>query len=74
MKQSKKVKTYTETKENESTMVYNLWEAPKAVLGEIYSNIGLFQESIKSSNKQPKLTPKGTRKRITRPQMSRKME
>ena len=35
---------------------------------EIYSNTGLPQETTKISNKQSKLTPKGTRKRINKAQ------
>ena len=47
-------------------MVQNLWDAAKAVLtGKFYSGAILARETRKISNKQPKLTPKTTRKRRT---------
>lgn len=53
-----------ETNGNENIMVQNLWDTAKAVLRAICSDIGLHQETIKSSNKQS--TPKGTRKRTNK--------
>ena len=41
---------------------------------EIYSNKILPQETRKISNKQPKLTPKATRERRTKPKVSRRKE
>ena len=41
---------------------------------EAYSNTILPQETRKISNKQPILTPKATRERITKPKISRRKE
>ena len=41
---------------------------------EFNSNTSLSQETRKISNKQPNLTPKGTRKRRTKPKVSRRKE
>ena len=41
----------------------NLWDAAKAKR-EVYSNTILPQERRKTSNRQPKFTPKTTGKRI----------
>ena len=45
---------------------------------EVYSNISLPQETRETSNTQPKLTPKATRKRTTttknQPKVSRRKE
>ena len=47
----------------------------KAVyMREVYSNIGLHQESRKISDKQPNLTPKGARKRTTNKTQSQQNE
>ena len=43
----------------------NLWDAAKAVPGEVYSNTILPQEARKTSNRQPNFTPKTTGKRTT---------
>ena len=37
----------------------------KQLKKEVYSNMGLYQETRKISNKKSNITPKGTRKRIT---------
>ena len=42
---------------------WNLWDAAKAVPGEVYSNTILPQEARKMSNRQPHFTLKGTGKR-----------
>ena len=45
----------------------NLWDAAKAVLrGKFYSNTILPQETRKTSNRQPNVTPKATGKRRTK--------
>ena len=59
------IRKYLETNDNETTLIQNLWDAAKEVLRGIYSNTSLPQETRKISNKQSKLTPKGTRERIT---------
>ena len=41
----------------------SLWDAAKAVKREFYSNTISPQETRKTSNKQPNLTPKATRDR-----------
>ena len=42
----------------------NLWDAAKAVLrGKFYSNTILPQETRKTSNRQPNVTPKTTGKK-----------
>lgn len=41
----------------------NLWYTAKAVLKEVYSDTSLPQDTRKTSNKQPNLTPKRTRKK-----------
>lgn len=48
-------------------MVQNLWDTEK-YFSEIYSNIGLPQETRKTSNKQQNLIPKGIRKRTNKTQ------
>ena len=53
------IKKYLETNDNENTMIQNQWDAAKTA--EVYSNTILPQETRKISNKQPNLTPKGTR-------------
>ena len=48
-----------------------------SVKREVYSNISLPQETRETSNTQPKLTPKATRKRTTtknQPKVSRRKE
>ena len=44
----------------------NLWEAAKASKREVYSNKILPQETRKTSDRQPNLTPKATGKRGTK--------
>ena len=57
------IKEYLETKENENTMIQNLWDTAKAVLKGKFTAIVLPQEIIKTSNNQPNLTLKATRER-----------
>ena len=59
------IKKYLETNDNENMMIQNLWDATKAVLREVYSNIILPQETRKFSNKQADLTPKAARETRT---------
>ena len=66
---------YLETNDNENTTIQNLWDAAKAVLRVKFiatraidtklQDTSLPQETRKISNKQPNLTPKGTRERRT---------
>ena len=51
----------------------NLWECSKSSpKREVYSNTILPQETGKTSNRQPKLTRKTTRKRTKTPQNQKK--
>ena len=61
MDRSSKQKLYKETMDLKDTM-----RQMDLHMREVYSNTHLFQEEKKISNKQPKLTPKGARKRKTK--------
>ena len=53
-----------ETKENENTMVQNLWDTAEVYLRGKYISIEAYQRNKKKTqSKQSNLTPKGTRKR-----------
>ena len=54
---TKEIKKYLETKEDEKTIIQNLWNMAKAVLG---------RKLRKLTNKQPKLTPEATRGRTNK--------
>ena len=60
------IKKYLETNDNENTTTQNLGDAAIAILRGKFSNTILPQETRKISNKQPKLTPEGTRERRTK--------
>ena len=68
----KEIKIHVETSENKTTP--NWWDSVKAVLREVHQNASLPQETRKTSNKQPNLTPKATRKRTKNLKVSRKNE
>ena len=55
------VRKYLETNDNENTMIQNLWDATKAVLGGKFIAIQAYIKKQEKSN----LTPKGTRERRT---------
>ena len=57
----KEIKIHIETNENKTTP--NWWDSVKAVLREVHKNASLPQETRKTSNKQPNLTPKVARKK-----------
>ena len=59
------IKKYLETNDNENMTIQNLWDAAKAVLREKFLAIQSYLKTRKISNKQPSLTPKGTRGRRT---------
>ena len=62
----REIKKLLETNDSENT-TQNLWDSAKAVLKrEVYSNTILPQETRKTSNRQPNLTPKTTGKRRTK--------
>ena len=54
---TKEIKKYLETKEDEKTIIQNLWNMAKAVLG---------RKLRKLTNKQPNLTPEATRGRTNK--------
>ena len=56
---TKEIEKYLETKEDERTIIQNLWNTAKAVLG---------RKLRKLTNKQPKLTPEATRGRTKKSQ------
>ena len=56
------IKNYFETNENANTTIPNWWDTVKAVSSK-REDYSWLQETRKTSNKQWKLTPKGTRKR-----------
>ena len=56
----REIRKFLETNDNENMTTQNLWDAAKAVI--------LPQETRKTSNRQPKFTPKTTGKRRTKPQ------
>ena len=63
----REIKKFIETNDNENMTTQNLWDAAKAVLrGKFYSNTILPQETRKTSNRQPNVTPKTTGKRRTK--------
>ena len=56
-------------------MIQNLWDAAKAAIrGKFIVYTSLPQETRNISNKQPKLTPKGTRERRTKHKVSWRKE
>ena len=57
------IKKYLEKNDNENTTIQNLWDAAKEVLRGKF--IAIQSYSRKTSNKQSKLTPKGTGERRT---------
>ena len=57
------LKTYIEANENENTTAQTLWDAKVVLKREVYSVIGLPQETRKISNIPPTLTPKGAGER-----------
>ena len=59
------IQNYLETSENEKTMIKIIKTQQKQSKRQVYSNTSLPQERRKISNKQPNLTPKGTRERGT---------
>ena len=61
----REIKKFLEKNDNENTTTQNLWDAAKTLLRGIYSNTILPQEARKTSNRQPKFTPKTTGKRRT---------
>ena len=52
------MKKYLETNENENTTIQTPWDTAIKVLREVYSDTSSYQETMKISNKLPKLTPK----------------
>ena len=62
---TEKIRKCLETNDNENTTTQNLWDAAKAVKREFYSNTISPQETRKTSNKQPNLTPKARREKRT---------
>ena len=58
-------KKYMEANENENGLKSLVCSKSHSKRND-YSNTGLPQEARKSSNKQPKLTPKGTRNKTKR--------
>ena len=60
----REIKKFLETTGNENTTTQNLWECSKSSpKREVYSNAILPQEIRKTSNRQPNLIPKATRKK-----------
>ena len=59
----KEIKMCIKTNENENTTAHHLWDSVKPVLRKIHSNTSLPQETRETSNKQPNITSKATRKR-----------
>ena len=59
------IKKYLETNDNENTTIQNLWDAAKPVLRGKFIAIQSYFKKQKISNKQSKLTPKGTGERRT---------
>jgi len=57
-----------ENNENENKIVKSLGLTDSNSKRQVYSNIGLPQETRKISNKQPNLTPKESRKRKSKVQ------
>ena len=69
----RKIKKYSEKRENKDTTYRSLWDAAKVVLrGKFIVDAGLPQKTTKISNKQSNLTPKETRKIRTKPKFSRR--
>ena len=66
------IRKYLETNENKNITIQNLQDTTKAVLRENFSDASLPQETRKISNQQPKLTPKGARKRRANKTQSRR--
>ena len=60
------IKNYLQTNENEKTAIQNLWDSAKIVLRG--------KKTRKISNKQPNITPKGSRKSITNKTHSQQKE
>ena len=59
------IKEYLETNENKNNNLESMGCSKSSSKREVYSNTNLPQETRKISNKQPNITPKGTRKRRT---------
>ena len=58
-----------ETNDNENMMTQNLWDLARAVLRRKFISIqAYFKKQEKTSNKQPNLKPKSTRKEEQNPQ------
>ena len=63
------IEKYLETNENENTTCQNLWDTANAILRGTFTAM-----QIKISNKKSNNAPKGTGKRRTKPQSSRRRE
>ena len=60
------IRKYLDTDEDENIMIQTPWNTAKiSSKRKVYSKTGLPREIRKISNKQPNLTPKGTRKQRT---------
>ena len=59
------IKKYLETKNDENTMIKNLWDAAKVLLRGKFIAIQSYLKKQEISNKHSKLTPKRTRERRT---------
>ena len=69
----REIKRYLDTnEENMRSKTYGMQQDSSKK--EVYSNTCLPQETRKSSNKQPKLTPKRTREKQAKPKASRRKE
>ena len=66
------IEEYPETNRNENTMFPNVWDTAKAVLRGKFIEIQAYLR--KKEKPQINLTPKGTRKRRKKPQITRRKE
>ena len=73
---TEEIKKYLETKDNENTMIQNLWNAAKAVLrGKLIANTILPQETKKKNSNNLTLHQKELEKEEqTKPKVSRRKE
>ena len=62
----REIKKFLETNDNESTTQKPMGYSKSSPKREVYSNTILPQETRKTLNRQPKLTPKTTGKRRTK--------
>ena len=63
----REIKKFLETNDNENMTTQNLWDAAEAVLrGKLIAIQSYLKKTRKTSNRQPKFTPKTTEKRRTK--------